>query len=256
MAETQTLLEYVMVVPPGLPTILTEKTPNKTNDQYNWRQINSVGTWPEFTYGQIMQRYGQVLEQAQIVSEPMPDSPPQVIHTKGGFANRFHTYIHSRLRRALRAGFQHLAPQLATLHLTPVTVDLGDATQIIDGFSSDIALFQARTLNSTPNRCPGILKASWDWTSDWETAEAQSDRIEYLQVLSETNFYMKQHNARYGFILTDTELVPVKRLDANGNLLVARAIPWEAAGPGRSTVLLSLWYLGMLSAADDEWQIV
>lgn len=51
---------------------------------------------------------------------------------------------------------------------------------------------------------------------------------------------MKQHNARYGFDLTDTELVPIKRLDADGNLLVARSIPWEVAGPGRLTILLGL----------------
>ncbi|KKZ67176.1 hypothetical protein EMCG_07121 [[Emmonsia] crescens] len=64
-----------------------------------------------------------------------------------------------------------------------------------------------------------------------------------------------RHNARYGFVLTDTELVPIRRLDANGNLLVARAIPWEVAGPGRLTILLGLWYLGMLGAADDDWQL-
>ncbi|OJD16608.1 hypothetical protein AJ78_03248 [Emergomyces pasteurianus Ep9510] len=45
---------------------------------------------------------------------------------------RFNTYIQSRVRRALRAGFQHFAPQLASLHLSPVTVDICDAAAIID----------------------------------------------------------------------------------------------------------------------------
>ncbi|EEQ90089.1 uncharacterized protein BDCG_05209 [Blastomyces dermatitidis ER-3] len=217
----------------------------------------AFGQWSEFTYAHIMQLYGTLLQQVQIENEPMPNSPPQPINTEPMFAVHFTTYVQSRLRRALRSSFQHLAPQLANLHLTPITVDIGDAAQIINNFCPDIAFFRAgSTLNSSPNRCPGDLKVSWKWGSDWAAAESQIDRTEYLQVLSQINFYMKQHNARYGFALTDTELVPIKRLDVNGNLLVARAIPWEAGGPGRLTVLMGLWYLGMLGAADDDWQLL
>ncbi|KAK2809755.1 hypothetical protein FQN50_003600 [Emmonsiellopsis sp. PD_5] len=257
MANPQRLLDYLMVAPPGLPTQETNKTSNTTNDQYNWRQINSVGPWSEFTYASIIQHYGTLLQQVQVTCEPMPDSPAQAINTEPMFAMRFNTYVQSQLRRALRAGFQHLAPQLANLHLTCITVDIGDAAQIINNFRPDIAFFRdGSTLNSSPNRCPGDLKVSWKWGSDWAVVGSPTDRAEYLQVLSQVNFYMKQHNARYGFVLTDTELVPVKRLDANGNLLVARAIPWEVAGPGRLTILLGLWYLGMLGAADHDWQLL
>nr|KMM68889.1 hypothetical protein CPAG_05212 [Coccidioides posadasii RMSCC 3488] len=254
MANTQRLLDYLMVAPPGLPTEETNKTPNTTNEQYNWRQINSINQWSEFTYAHIIQRYGTLLQQTQIARELMPNSPPQPINTELMFAVRFTTYVQSRLRRALRAGFQHMAPQLANLRLTPITVDIGDAAQIINNFRPDIAFFRAgSTLNSSPNRCPGDLKVSWKWGSDWAAADIA--RREYFQVLSQVNYYMKQHNARYGFVLTDTELVPIKRLDSNGNLLVAQAIPWAAAGPGRLTILLGLWYLGMLGAADDDWQL-
>lgn len=38
-------------------------------------------------------------------------------------------------------------------------------------------------------------------------------RNQYKQVLSQVKFYMHQHNARHGFILTNAELVAVKRLD-------------------------------------------
>lgn len=106
-----------------------------------------------------MQRYGTLLQQVQIASEPMPNSPPQSINTEPMFAVRFTTYIQSRLRRALRAGFQHLASQLDNLHLTPIAVDIGDAAQIINNFRPDIAFIRAgSTLNFSPNRCPGDLK--------------------------------------------------------------------------------------------------
>lgn len=256
MANAQTVLDYLRVAPPGLTTEETNKTPNTTNGNYSWRDINNVGDWSEFTYAHVMQRYGNLLQSAQIAGEPMPNSPPQSINTEPMFAVRFTTYIQSRLRRALRASFQHLAPQLANLQLTPITIDIGDAAQIIDNFRPDIAFFQAdSTLNSSPNRCPGDLKVSWKWASHWATALSAEDRREYKQVLSQVNFYMKQHNARYGFVLTDTELVPIKRLDGNGNLLVAQSILWEARGQGRLTILLGLWFLGMLGAADDDWRL-
>ncbi|EFR03069.1 hypothetical protein MGYG_06067 [Nannizzia gypsea CBS 118893] len=253
MANIQRLLDYLMVPPPGQPTMETHRSPNTSNDSYKWSDIRSVGQWTEFTYAHIIQRYGVLLQEAEIQSEPMPDSPPQPIRTEPMFAVRVTTYIQSRLRRALRAGFQHNTPQLA--NLTPITVDIGDAAQIINNFRPDIAFFHAGTpLGSSPNRCPGDLKVSWKWGSNWQTAQSVLYRKEYLQVLSQVNYYMKQHNTQYGFVLTNTELVPIKRLDARGNLLVAQAIPWEAAGPGRLTILLGLWYIGMLGA-DNNWQL-
>ncbi|PGH30700.1 hypothetical protein GX50_06513 [[Emmonsia] crescens] len=256
MTNNQTLLNYLMVAPPGLHTQNTNKTPNTTNPSYGWGDINSVNQWPEFTYAHIMHHFGNLLQQVQIASEPMPNSPPQLINTEPMFAFRFNTYIQSRLRRALRVGFQHLAPQLANLHFTPVTVDIGDAAIIIDNYRPDIAFFRdGSTLNSSPNRCPGDLKVSWKWGSGYRTSSEAGDRREYLQVLSQVNYYMKQHRARYSFVLSDAELVPIKRLDGNGNLLVAQAIPWEARGPERLTILLGLWYLGMLGAADNDWRL-
>lgn len=61
------------------------------------------------------------------------------------------------------------------------------------------------------------------------------------------NFYMRQHSARYGYLLTNTELVAVKCLDGNGRLAVSTAIPWTSGGVGQISVLLALWYLGVIS---------
>ncbi|EGE79241.2 hypothetical protein BDDG_02179 [Blastomyces dermatitidis ATCC 18188] len=239
LANAQTVIDYLRVAQLGLTTEETNKMPNTTSGGYSWRDINNVGDC-----------------QHRLRANQMPNSPPQSIKTELMFAVCFTTYIQSQLRRALRASFQHLASQLANLHLTPITIDIGDPAQIIDNFQPDIAFFQAdSTLNSSPNRCPGDLKVSWKWASHWATALSAEDRREYKQVLSQVNFYMKQHNARYGFVLTDTELVPIKRLDGNGNLLVAQPILWEARGQGRLTILLGLWFLGMLGVADDDWRL-
>ncbi|OJD09912.1 hypothetical protein AJ78_08861 [Emergomyces pasteurianus Ep9510] len=151
-------------------------------------------------------------------------------------AIRFVTYVQCQLRRAIRAGFQNPPLQLANLHLTPITIDIDDAQRIIDNFQPDVAFFEAGSpLNSFPNRCPGDLKVSWRWVFDWGTSLLSGERNEYIQVLSQVNFYIR-HNARYGLILTDTEL----------------AISWDARSPERLTILLRLWYLPILGAADNE----
>ncbi|EGC44033.1 conserved hypothetical protein [Histoplasma capsulatum var. duboisii H88] len=218
----QSLLNYLMVAPPGLPTQSTNKTPNTTNPHYSWKDITSVNPWPQFTYTNIMQRFGAMLQQIQIAREPMPNSPAQAIATEPMFA----------------------------------ALDIGDAASIINNFRPDLAFFQAGSvLHTSPNRCPGDLKVSWKWASGYRMAPDEGDRKEYYQVLSQVNFYMKQNYSRYGYILSDTELVPIKRLDGNGSLLVAQAIPWEAEGPGRLTILLGLWYLGMLASADNDWRL-
>lgn len=86
-------------------------------------------------------------------------------------------------------------------------------------------------------------------------------RAEYRQALSQVNFYMKQHRSRYGFILTDRELVVFRRRDNNGNLELASPTPFTAGGTAQQpqlTVLMALWYLGMLAAQDqgvDRWYL-
>lgn len=186
----------------------------------------------------------------------MSNSSLQSINTESMFALRFNIYIQSRLRRALRVDFQHLTSQLANLHLTSITIDIDDAATIIDNYRSDIAFFRIDSaLNFSSNRCSDDLKVSWKWESEYRISSMSEDRREFLQVLSQINYYMRQHRARYAFVLSDTELISIKRLDENDNLLIAQIISWEAKRSERLTILLRLWYLEMLDATNNDWRL-
>ncbi|KGM91616.1 uncharacterized protein PADG_12300 [Paracoccidioides brasiliensis Pb18] len=95
----------------------------------------------------------------------------------------------------------------------------------------------------------------------WEGAKIVSQRNEYHQALSQVNFYMNQHNSRYGFLVTNQELVAIRKLDENGNLELAQPILWTTGGTAtqpRLTVMLALWYIGMLASHDqgvNNWQM-
>ncbi|ODH12612.1 hypothetical protein ACO22_08093 [Paracoccidioides brasiliensis] len=73
---------------------------------------------------------------------------------------------------------------------------------------------------------------------------------------------MNQHNSRYGFLVTNQELVAIRKLDENGNLELAQPILWTTGGTAtqpRLTVMLALWYIGMLASHDqgvNNWQMI
>ncbi|PYI36411.1 hypothetical protein BP00DRAFT_432414 [Aspergillus indologenus CBS 114.80] len=226
----QTLLDYLSVGLPQIPVGGTFPSRNTTNPRYGAEDIHEVVSWVEFNYFAIIQRYGVPLRSKQIQSEPIA-SPPAAIRDEPQFQLRFAELILPRVRRSLRAAFEQLAPELATRRLSPVTFDGGSVASMIDLFRPDTAFTAVGgSAASSPNRAP-----------------------EDLKVLAQVNFYMRQHNARYGYILTDTELVAVKRSEGSGRLAVSTAVPWTRGGVGVLSVLLALWYPGMLAAEDGSW---
>lgn len=56
----------------------------------------------------------------------------------------------------------------------------------------------------------------------------------------------------YTGISSDTEFVAVRRTAVSNRFAMSDPVSWTAGGPGRLTVLLSLWYVGMLAAALEE----
>lgn len=90
-----------------------------------------------------------------------------------------------------------------------------------------------------PNRAPGDLKPSHKWSPLLNQSRTEGVQ----QPLSQAHWYMNRHRAKYGFILTDRELVAIHRVDDDGHLLLSNAIPLEpqkTAAQPQLTVLLAL----------------
>lgn len=119
-------------------------------------------------------------------------------------------------------------------------------------------LWPKSTYKSQAKPCPCRRKLSYKWSLDLRNHPDPTKRAEFKQALSQVNHYMKQHRARYGFILSDRELVAIRRLDGRGNLELSASIPWNESGTitqPRLTVLLGLWYLNILAANDQGWSL-
>lgn len=136
---------------------------------------------------------------------------------------------------------------------TCLSCDIGHAAQTIDDYTPDLPFYVLQDFATGLNRAPGSTKASWKCDSGMRYGTPDEQR-EYRQALSKVNWYMIQHGTRYGFILTDQEFVGVRQRDDKGNLELSRPVPLDCRGSGDSpklTVLLALWYIGMLASVDQ-----
>lgn len=265
MANQISLLAYLQEGPQALPNQYQGISyQNTTNDAYEADDISHVGNWNTFNLQNIQQRYGPLLTTPQLISrDNMPISPPPGITSETVLRARVVEYLQSRLRRSLRVGFDRLIAMNRLGNRTPVTYDDGDMARMIQNFRPDTAYYPRHLLirDQRVNRAPGDVKPSWKWTSGLRNHQAPAMRDQFHQALSQVNYYMKQHHSRYGYILTDLELVVIKRLDRDGRIELSNPIPWTTRGTATSprlTVLLGLWYLGMLAGEDqgpDQWYL-
>ena len=253
MANQVSLMSYLQHGPTALPRGMTQPGRNTTNRRYSARNItNNPGFWATFNLNTIQQQYGVLLATAQITDEPFPTSPPQLANSETAIRSQVDIYLISRVRRGLRCGFAHLTQTNQLGNMSVVDYGGGTLAETIEDFTPDTAYFDPQLpARNRPNRVPGDIKPSWKWSS---SLRYQVNTVnEFNQVLSQLNFYMKQHHARYGYILTDRELVAVQRQDRASNLDLSLRIPWSRQGTAQLpalTVLLALWYLGMLAATN------
>ncbi|KAJ5697248.1 hypothetical protein N7488_010932 [Penicillium malachiteum] len=258
--ETESLLANLSV---GLPKIVLKDdipTPkwNTLNPYFGVEDITEIVDWPELNYNTIIERYGDLLNSKQI---DITDFSAPWMHTdiwhKSQLDSRLDEFLRFHLMLALKAAFKELEPQLKQLNLNPVTFGQGTMARTIGLFWPDASFTLAGSHGRSENRAPGLLRISPTWSSEWLHSKDPNDEhhFHYNQTLAELNFYMDGHGARHGFVLTDAELVIVKRLDRNGRLAVSAPIPWTVGGDGQLSVRLGLWYLGMLAAEEDNWAL-
>ncbi|TGJ64450.1 hypothetical protein EYR41_010503 [Orbilia oligospora] len=129
------------------------------------------------------------------------------------------------------------------------------------GSSADIAgVYQSPSRPNGQIRVAGFVKSCREWNTMMQ-AGGDEKRREFLQVLSQLQRYMREHNTRYGYVLTEQELVCVRlATDAEnrpifGCLDIANPIQWNQHGTNRLTICLSLWFLHFLAKRDPlpDW---
>jgi hypothetical protein len=258
MANNISLMQYLQQSPLALNIQYAGNAfEDTTSPAYSHFDITQVGNWATFSLATILHRYNTLLNTpGLILADPMPTSPPGPITSKRVVQNRIQEYLQPRVRRALRSGFDRLVLTNTLGTRTPISYDHGTIAATPASFKPDTAYFDPTIQNAgaRPNRAPGDVKPSWKWYFGLRNHPDPTRRKEFKQALSQVNWYMNQHHTQYGYILTNLEFVAIRRLDPHGRLELSAPIPWTAQGTvahPQLTVLLGLWYLGMLASEDQ-----
>lgn len=120
-----------------------------------------------------------------------------------------------------------------------------DGPHFVSTYQNDIERAMA---GNGRGRVVGLVKSFDRWNTGMRHGNPVK-QVDYLQHLSHLHHYMREHQCRYGFIITEIELVCVRAGTEGtpyfGHLELSPAI--ELAAQEGLTACLALWYLHMLA---------
>ncbi|KZT24942.1 hypothetical protein NEOLEDRAFT_1242047 [Neolentinus lepideus HHB14362 ss-1] len=273
--DTITIFDYVTKTKiPKLIENNTKSGPNTRSASYSYKDIRQVGHW-DLTFETIVNDSFAFCLEREVEKRPTSTTKPY-INNERTTEMRLESVFWPHVRRVLDASFQ---PNVPRGHVK-IFCDVGSSCRRDPRSEPDRA---ARVSAKIPmefrlNRLPGEVKVSWKWSSDMTQTEFRNyeANMEFKQVLSQLLFYMKAHMCRWGYIITDKELVCARRQTGQDNRIeISEAIPltrhkqplqnWRL-GPrvkncypeaqGELTALLAIWYLHMLASREclsDGW---
>jgi hypothetical protein len=241
-----------------------------TQSKHFWWDIRQIRPWTSFnptTISSIPGLHALLSINLPTLTFPTPPRTSSQPETEGELTNIYNSFYGTKLNAALSLslGSRHLVMRPSTKSTTEPS--------FISNYTDDTSqLIYGRGLG----RVVGLVKSFDRWNTGMRV-EGNHRKVEYLRGLSHLHRHMREHGCRYGFIITEIELVVVRNGGENvphfGYLEIqtiqlathdAQTCTFEEvegsfvdAGEEnvvekkiKMTALLALWYLHML-ARDD-----
>lgn len=244
-----------------------------TNTKHFWWDIRQIRPWTTFNPTTISGIPGlQALLSISLPSStfPVPGKTSSQPETESDLTNIYTTFYASKLNAALSLS---LGPRHLVMRPSPAGKGTVEPSFISNYTDDTSQLIYGRGLG----RVVGLVKSFDRWNTGMRV-EGNHRKVEYLRGLAHLHRCMREHGCRYGFIMTEIELVVVRNggdsvphfgyLEIQTIQLAAHDNPatstfeevegsFGEAGEEvkvpkkqKMTALLALWYLHML-ARDD-----
>ncbi|MCJ1307500.1 hypothetical protein MMC25_001146 [Agyrium rufum] len=235
-----------------------------------WWDIRNVDTWDDFCLPAILQNLKRnlVVETGESTLPPPPPLSHSRLspHSESALRDVIRDYYAAKVNRAMP--FTQGPDRHLTMRAYNAPRPSMDSPHFISNYASD----NLKISTGEPRaHIVGIVR-SWD---RWNTAmrrDTPVKRVEYLQALAQLHSHMRAHSCRYGFIMTEIELVCVRAGTEDtpyfGHLELSAPISLSAFDNGEDyddeedvenedgpssqqrqpmTACLALWYLHMLA---------
>ncbi|KAF1825979.1 uncharacterized protein K489DRAFT_376373 [Dissoconium aciculare CBS 342.82] len=257
---TSTVLKYLTSSNPMPSLVKRLPEPGHDRNAHFWFDIRNVKPWEDFNVD-TMKAVPHLLD---LLEFPIPTSklPSPVRLNQTPDSLRQLTDICAQ-HHAVKVNAALKITQGATKHITIRTLAAATAAMAPRQQPEFVANYQSDddkiiSGNGT-GRVVGIVKGFEQWSSSMQGG-TPTERVKYLRHLSHLHGFMREHGTRYGFIMTEVELVCVRaggppaadNVPLFGYLEVSPTIQVstqgsDASGKLRMTVGLALWYLHMLA---------
>lgn len=249
------ILEY-LTAPNPTPS-LTQRTveSNRAQNAHCWFDVRNVAPWSDFATSTISTIPGLInLLQVRVTTRdlPAPGRVNLIPETSAQLADMCANYHAVKVNAALKLaqGDKHMA-------MRALKSTAGAKPEFISSYQSEI---EQTIYGDGRGRVVGIVKC-YDQCNSGMRNGSPGDKVKYLQSLAQLQRFMREHECRYGFIMTEIELVCVRAggvpdVDSNVPLFgyIEVAEPVRAATHGtdengnlQMTAGLALWYLHMLA---------
>ena len=212
--RSTTLLSYLtMPIPPINLVRNVSVVPTRGMHDYFWWDIRNLRNWTSFslaTFDLVDSRLIQLLR-TEIPGELTPPVAVSFAHlapeSEPALVNLITNLYAPRVNAALAVS---QGPDHLQLYAAPDVRSAGHKNHGHPHFLANYASDTEQTSTGLPRgRLVGIVKSFDRWNTGMRN-EAPHRRVEYLNGLAHLQRCMREHSCRYGFIITEIELVCVR----------------------------------------------
>ncbi|KAK2609073.1 hypothetical protein QQS21_002443 [Conoideocrella luteorostrata] len=259
-----TLINYLMESNPATSLVRTVSFPMRDPTiKHFWWDVRNIRSWSSFNAQAVFSLPGaSALLTTPVPASllPQPSTPSRHPETEASLHNIYASYYLPKLNSALTISSSRPL-QFSVPSKSPNSIkDLLFVANVTGESSSAAAIFGGKPLA----RVVGLVR-SFDRFNTGMRVEGNIKRVEYLRGLAALQYAMREHSCRYGFILTEIELVLVRCGTEStpffGNLEVTSVQLSETASSGSDdiessdtttslTACLALW--GLCQLASDN----
>lgn len=267
---TTTLMTYLTSPNPAPSLVRTISFPLRDpHTRHFWWDVRQIRPWSSFNASTILSLPCAASLPCPVPAPllPTPATAQRHPETEAALHSMYASYYLPKLNSALAlSSTRPLQLSVPSKAASPASSGMASDCMFLANVAGESASAAAIFGGKPTARVVGLVK-SFDRFNTGMRVEGNVKRVEYLRGLSHLHHAMREHGCRYGFILTEIELVVVRNGGESvphfGYLEVGSVQLAKAANPAGDddeslggevpdlTACLALWGLCML-AGDDE----